>query len=197
MSKKEKDIKFVIAIVLFIASIATAALISILSHRGESVWIATVDVPQGAPLTHENIEVITVQLGSASTGYLSAALDPIGSISARRITAGEILREEVIAAPDAINRSVQISLPVRSSDIPATTGPGDIVTIFQVHDVRNGESEYPPLLVLESAFISQIDRKGSNFGNDLIVTVSISESDAPVLLQSTTSGRIVLIATHG
>lgn len=72
-----------------------------------------------------------------------------------------------------------------------------MVALYQIHDRQNGDAPQEPELVVTGAFIADIDRKSANFGNSISLTLALSRNLIPRLLAATTSGRIVIVASHG
>lgn len=186
-----------VAIALFIASIAASFLIAFTSHQGSSYWVMRSPLPAGARIAAEDVLVSKVTIGRAITGYLPSTLSPIGSITKRSLAQGEILHQGALSKSSKALTSESISLPIRATDFPPTVKPGDFVSIYQLHDVRNGESAIAPQLIISPAFVEGVTGKDRNFSGDLSITVSISRADVPKLLAATTSGRLVVIAIRG
>ncbi len=86
---------------------------------------------------------------------------------------------------------------MRLVDIPAQIALGETINIYQLHDSQNGELPDKPQKILNRAFVSSIDRKGTNFGGEVALTISINRADITNLLWATSSGRLVAIRTHG
>jgi hypothetical protein len=138
-----------------------------------------------------------MKLSRATDGYIQGNLNPIGVITKRSFASGELLlRSAITDSPDQLSAE-RLSLSLRSVDIPASIVPGDLVTIYQLHDARNGEEANEPQLILSSLFLVSIEGRKGNFSGDVSVTISLDRKDIPTLLAATTSGRLVIVATSG
>ncbi len=186
-----------LAVCLFAISISVAFAAPQLSKSRSKVWVAARNIPGGVQLTQSDLARASVTLDSKINGYLSSEINPIGSITKRSIFSGEIISSHSISDDSTYLNAVEVGISIRSSDLPLHTKVGDLVSVFQIHDVRNGESESAPLLVIESAFVAQLSHQGANLGSDYSVTLSINRSDLALLLQATSSGRLTLVGRHG
>jgi hypothetical protein len=59
------------------------------------------------------------------------------------------------------------------------------------------EKPLTPELVISGAFLNSINRKDSNFGSDISLTVSVENSEIFGLLRATASGRLVIVRSNG
>ena len=195
--EKKSQSRIFVAIALFLASITASFLIAFISNQGSSYWVMRTPLPMGAQIKAENIGVIKMKLARATQGYLPSSASPLGTITKRAMRQGEILHRDALSSPDGAPTSESISLAIASSDIPSKVAPGDLVSIYQLHDARNGEGEIAPHLVISPVYIEEISGKEGNFSGELSITVSLNRKGVPTLLAATTSGRLVVVAIRG
>ena len=196
-NEKKSNTRLIIATSLFFTSVLASFLISYLSHQRGSYWVVTQPIAKGVQISASDIGLEDANLAKGISGYLSATSNPIGSIALRTMAAGELISRTSISEDSAELTSESISLAVRNSDLPSSASPGDLVSLFQVHDSRNGEATPAPERIESGVFIREISRKGSNFGSDVTLTISLHRDDVAKVLAATTSGRIVVVSTHG
>jgi SAF domain len=195
--RKKSQNRMFVAVALFLASIAASFLIAFISHQGSSYWVIRLPLPAGARITVEDVQLSKITIGPSISGYIPSSRTPVGSITKRSLAIGEILHQSALTQSTKALTSESISLPIRATDFPPTVKPGDLVSIYQLHDVRNGESAIAPKLIISPAFIEGISGKDRNFSGELSITVSLNRTDIPTLLAATTSGRLVVVAIRG
>jgi hypothetical protein len=196
-SQRNSHNRLIIAGALFLISIVASALISYLSHTGQSYWALARTLPEGAQIEERDLIEVRATIDRRVQGYLLSSENLGGTFTRRLIRAGEILRVEAITEDVESSVRESLSLQVRAADIPEVAAPGDLVTLYQVHDARNGEVVTPPATVLRGVFIESISRKSANFGSDVSVTISLDQDDVPIVLAATASGRLVVVPSNG
>lgn len=196
-SDKRSHTRLIIASSLFIASVFASFLISYISHQGDSYWVTTRAIAKGVQIAPADVALARSELSSAMKGYLTDRDNPIGSISRRAIAAGELINHDTLSENIDDLTTESISISIRSSDLPLNAGAGDVVTLYQVHDSRNGESVPEPVRVISGVFIKQISERGTNFGSDVSLTISLHRDDISRVLSATASGRLVVVANRG
>lgn len=196
-NQKKSQTRLFIAGSLFVASIAASFLISFISHQGQSYWLVKSPVAKGVQLRSSDLQLVKADLAIGITGYFGADVNPIGSITLRNLAIGELLSSGAISENSEELTTESASISVRASDVPPNISIGEIVTLYQVHDARNGEEAIAPREVISGVFIKAIARGGSNFGSDLSLTLSLHRDDTPLLLAATSSGRIVVVSSRG
>jgi hypothetical protein len=197
MTKKEKsNTRFQIAIALFLLAIITPLLISLTSGKPEQYWAIARPIPSGNQITMDDLKKIGMKLDTYEHDYITSSTNPIGLVTTRSFLANEVLDIRYLRDEGQSNLE-EVSIAVTSSDIPMKTKVGDYVSIFLLQDAQNGEVAPPPTRVLSGVFISELDRKGSNFGNTISLTLSINQESVPALLAASSKGRLVLVGKDG
>ena len=195
-AKKVHSPRFVISIALFIAALVASFLMSIAANQKERYWVVINPIAAGSEVRTQDLAQIEVTLGESDDKYLPANINPTQSISLRRLSPGELILVQSLARVGESEINDEISLSLRSVDIPTGVATGSLVNIYQLHDAKNGEAAIEPQLILRSVQVNSLDRKGSNFGGEVALTISTSPRDAERVLAASTSGRLVAVQTH-
>lgn len=154
-------------------------------------------LPSGVHIQGSDLAIVKATLGQGVRGYLTFDENLIGSITRRNLSGGELININDISDDASKLTSESLSISIRSSDIGAATSPGDLVSLYHVHDARNGEAVPPPVRLLTGVYIREISRKSANFGSDISLTVTVDREDVSTLLSATSSGRIVVVSSNG
>ena len=194
--KKERSTRFVISIALFIAALVASFLMSIAANQREKYWVAVNPVAAGSEVRSQDLSLIDVTLGNSRSRYLPASINPIGAISLRKLSPGELIPVTGLASAGDVEQNEEISLSLRSVDIPTQVTPGSVVNIYQVHDEENGAPALEPFEIIHGAHVSSLDRKGTNFGGEVALTIATSSRYVERLLAASTSGRLVAVLSY-
>jgi hypothetical protein len=195
-TRKAHSPRFVISIALFVAALLASFLMSIAANQKERYWVVINPIAAGSEVRTQDLGQIEVTLGESGDKYLPATINPAQSISLRRLLPGELILTHSLSKLGESEINDEISLSLRSVDIPTGVAVGSLVNIYQLHDAKNEEAAIEPTLILRSAQVSSLDRKGSNFGGEVALTISASPRDAERVLAASTSGRLVAVQTH-
>ena len=195
-TRKAHSPRFVISIALFVAALLASFLMSIAANQKERYWVVINPIAAGSEVRTQDLGQIEVTLGESGDKYLPATINPAQSVSLRRLLPGELILIQSLSMLSESEINNEISLSLRSVDIPTGVAVGSLVNIYQLHDAKNEEAAIEPTLILRSAQVSSLDRKGSNFGGEVALTISASPRDAERVLAASTSGRLVAVQTH-
>lgn len=198
MSKiaKKSSTRLNIAILFFTISILASLLLSMAGNSKTQYWVVARPLPVGIEITEADLQKVGLELNSNESNYLDSEVNLIGSVTLRPFLRGELIDARFLTRGEKIDYE-KVSISLAASDIPISTAVGDFVSIFQLFDSRNGEPVKAPLRVLSKVFLSDLERKGSNFGNTLTVTLLLNQSQVPALLAASSQGRLVIVGAHG
>jgi hypothetical protein len=192
-----KSPRVIVAGVLFLAALLSSFAFAALSDRSAGYWVLTHPVAAGSLLTSTDLEVIDASLVGNQDLYLAEDLSPIGLTTTRYIAAGEFISTSAVTEDLQDFDAEQVPINVFTSDIPATIEVGEPISIYWVPEPQDSQSLSTPELLLTGVFLRSIDRKSSNFGNGLAITVSVDNSQVKRLLAGTSNGRLVIVKSNG
>ena len=197
VQKRNSHTRLILAATICGATLLASFAMSVAANQKEKYWVVLRPIAAGTQIEAADLGLESVVLGSSEGNYLPAALNPIGSITRRALSSGELLGGNSITDDSSAMVNRQISISVRSVDIPAGLTVGEMISIYQLHDAKNGQAALAPEFVQGGVFVSALDRKGNNFGGEAALTVSINRESISELLNATTSGRLVIVRAHG
>ena len=195
--KRNSHPRLILAATLCGATLLASFAMSMAANQREKYWMVLHPIAAGTQIEASDLGLQSVVLGSSEGNYLPAATNPIGSITRRQLSSGELLEGNSITDDSSAMVNQQVSISARIVDIPAALTVGEVVSIYQVHDAKNGETASPARHVLGGVLVTSYDRKGNNFGGEAALTLSINRELIPELLDATTSGRLVIVRAHG
>lgn len=195
--KKKSQSRLYLAIALCCGALLASYLMSRAANTQEPYWVVVRPIAAGTQIEAADLGQQFVTLGSVAGKYLPIATNPIGSIARRRMMTGELLLGSSLTDDARALTHQEISVSVRAVDIPVDVSTGELISLYQVHDVREVNSMIAPKFVTSGAFVTSIDRKGSNFGGEVALGLSLERSEIASVLAASTSGRLVVVRTHG
>ena len=166
VQKRNSHTRLILATTLCGATLLASFAMSVAANQKEKYWVVLRPIAAGTQIEAADLGLESVVLGSSEGNYLPAALNPIGSITRRALSSGELLGGNSITDDSSAMVNRQISISVRSVDIPAGLTVGEMVSIYQLHDAKNGQAALAPEFVQGRVFVSALDRKGNNFGGE-------------------------------
>jgi hypothetical protein len=196
-NKKAAQTRLVVAIALFAAAVISAMALTALGNRSDTYWVARHSLIPGTQISQSDVTEVQVGLGQLSTEYLSQNSSVVGSYVLRPITKNELISISAVSDIPRGAKSGQVPISVRSSDLPNDIQIGEAVDIYWVPEAVGVERSGSPELVNSGAFLNSINRKSSNFGSEISLTVSVINTEIFPLLGATSSGRLVIVRSNG
>ena len=199
MSTKKSKIqtRVLIAASLLVASILSSVLISALSNQKQSFWIANRELTPGQQIAASDISKVQVNISAISNNYVPAGVNPIGSIVINRIQRTSLIATQSISSQNQAINSAEVSLTIRAIDLPAAVLAGDRISIYLLEDAESGAFPSEPELILSDIYLGAIERKSSNFGSEVAITIAIGREEISDVLRATTYGRLVVVKLNG
>ena len=199
MNKTDKaaQTRLVVAVSLFAAAVISAMALTALGNQSDTYWSARNSLIPGAQISESDLEEVDVSLGKVSGRYLSTDAMAAGAFVLRAIQKGELIAISSVSDTPNSLKSGQVPISIRSSDLPGDIELGESINIYWVKEAMGIEKPLTPELVISGAFLNSINRKDSNFGSDISLTVSVENSEIFELLRATASGRLVIVRSNG
>jgi len=195
--KKASQTRLVVAIALFAAAVISAMALTALGNRSDTYWVARHSLIPGSQILEGDLSQVQVALGQISSDYFSKDSDVIGSYALRAIAKNELISISSVSDMPRGVQSGQVPISIHGSDLPSDIEIGEKLDIYWVPEAMGIQKTEPSTLVISGAFLNSINRKASNFGNDISLTVSVTNSEIFSLLQATSSGRLVIVRANG
>jgi hypothetical protein len=192
-----KSPRVIVAVTLFLAALLSSFIFAALSDRSSGYWVASHPIAPGTLLTSEDFRLVSASLVDNRDLYLAEEFLPTGLTSIESIGEGEFLPLASLSEDSLTFDAEQVPLNILPSDIPAEISVGEAISLYWVPEAADSQSMSSPRLLLSGIFLRSIDRKGSNFGNGLAVTVSVDSSQVIDLLAGTSNGRLIIVGAHG
>ena len=196
-TKSKTQTRVLIAAALLVVSILSSVLISVISNQKQSFWIANRELTPGQQIAASDISKVQVNISAISNNYLTAEVNPIGSIVINRIQRTSLIATQSISSQNEAINSAELSLSIRAIDLPTSILAGDRISIYLLEDAEAGAFPSEPELILSDIYLGSIERKSSNFGSEVAISIAIGREEIIEVLRATTSGRLVVVKLNG
>ncbi|QMU97766.1 hypothetical protein FVO59_11525 [Microbacterium esteraromaticum] len=183
------DLRFVIGVVLVLASIAGVWLLVSSSRQTVPVLQATRTVLPGERISSAELQVVDVGLGPLADAYLAPQSLESGAVAVRALAAGELVPLAAVGdAEDLRTTSVVIS----STALPADVAPGTAVEVWHAPPLEDGRAfEEPRILVGDAVVADVAEEEGMLAGARIDVEVVVDRADVADVLAAITGGDAI------
>ncbi|UWF78223.1 SAF domain-containing protein [Microbacterium neungamense] len=190
------DVRFLIGIVLVLASVAGVWLLVSSSRQTTPVLQAARTVVAGEPLTSADLQVVEIGLAGLTDAYLAPQDLESGMIATRTLPEGELVPVSAVGDADrARTTTVVISA---TGAIPRDVGPGTGVELWHAPLLEDGRTHDAPRILVADAVVASVaetDAMLSQARTD--VEVVIDRADVAAVLAAVTGGAAISIVPAG
>lgn len=180
------DARFLVGIVLIVASIVGVWLVVAAARQTVPVLAANRTIVPGEALSSSDLRVVDVALGQLGESYATPATMEPGAVATRTIAQGELVPLSAIA--DASHTTTTAVVLSSAVEVPAAVTVGSTVDVWVADQVERGVYATPHILVA-GATVAGIDRKGSAFGSTgTSVELVIARADVAATLAAVAGG---------
>lgn len=189
------DLRFVIGVVLVVASIAGVWLLVSASRQTAPVLQATRTVLPGETISSAELQVVEVGLGSLADAYLAPqSLEP-GAIAMRTLAAGELVPLTAVGDGEDLRTT---SVVISSTAVPADVSPGTPVELWHAPPLEDGRSfEEPRILVADAVVADVAEDEGMLAGSRTDVEIVVDRADIADVLAAVNGGDAISLVPTG
>lgn len=189
------DLRFLIGVVLVVASVAGVWLLVSTSRQTTPVLQATRTVLPGETISSAELQVVEVGLGALGDSYLAPqSLEP-GAVAVRTLTAGELVPLAAVGDPDDLRTT---SVVIRSTAVPADVTGVAVVELWHAPPLEDGRAfEAPRILVADAVIARVAEEDGMLAGARTDVEVVVDRDDVADVLAAITGGDAISIVPTG
>ena len=197
IQRKSSRSRLLLAIALIAASLVSAFIFSAVANQKTTMIVTTSFLLPGHQITEDDLTQVQVTLGNLAKNYVNHQSQIVGSYTKVRIEAQELIALSSISNQSDSTSLSSVPLSIRSADAPEGINPSSTIDIYWVQSENNGDIQLIPELVIAGAHVLAISKSGSNFGNEIGLTVAVNSEDVLLLLGATSQGRVVLVSSRG
>ncbi len=185
------DARFLLGIVLVVASVAGVWFVVAASRQTVPVFAATRTIVPGQVVTGDDVRLVEVALGQLTDTYLRSGGLADGVVATRTIESGELVPESAVgAADDARTASVVLR---SASDVPSTVDAGTVVEVWAAPLVERGVYDVPRILVADAIVVTVTRDDSMIGGGSAALEVVIPRADVALTLAAMADGSSLSI----
>jgi len=185
------DARFLLGILLVVASIAGVWFVVAAARQTAPVYAATHTLTPGERVSADDLQVVQVALGGSASAYLAPSGTGLadGAVATRTVSKGELVPRAAVGDASASDVTTVV---VRSSvDVPASLAAGSTVEVWAAPLGDKGLYGEPRILVPDATVVS-VSRDDSMIGGgNASLELVVPRTDVPDVL-SAMAGKAAL-----
>lgn len=185
------DARFLLGILLVVASVAGVWLVVAAARQTEPVYAAARTIVPGEPITTGDLRVVDVALGTVAGTYLTPDDLAAAAIATRTIQAGELVPASSVGDVEA---SRTTSVVVRSAvDVPASVKAGAVVEVWEAPLLERGEYDAPRVLLADATVVSVTRDESMIGGGAATLEIVIPRGEVAAALAAMAGGSALSV----
>ncbi|MEV7631257.1 SAF domain-containing protein [Microbacterium sp. NPDC089318] len=189
------DLRFVIGLVLVVASIAGVWLLVSSSRQTAPVLQATRTVLPGENISSAELQVVEVGLGTVADSYLAPQSLGPGAVAVRTLAAGELVPLAAVGDADELRTT---SVVISSTAVPADVTAGTSVELWHAPPVEDGRAFEKPRILVGDAIVAHVaEEEGMLASSRTDVEVIVDRADTADVLAAIAGGDAISLVPTG
>lgn len=186
------DPRFLVGVMLVVASIAGVWWLVTTSSRTVPVYAASETLTPGTPLDRSSLRVIDTRLGAVEEGYLGAQGDPPDdAVVTRTIAAGELVPLAALGEADAVGVTTLVVEP--AGRLSADIVRGTVVDLWAAAPEGDGYG-VPEVLVSAATVVRASEEEGFLArGGSVALELAVPRSAVATVLASTAAAHLLSV----
>jgi len=189
------DLRFLVGIVLVVASVGGVWFIVSAARHTQPVYVAVRAIVPGEPVAAADLAVVDVALGTASDAYLAADGLSEGLVAARTVAAGELVPADALVTAESTQSTTVV---IRSAaEVPGSVVSGSTVELWAAPRLDQSRFDTPRILVADATVVSVSRDDSPLAGGTAAVEVVIPRADVAAALAAISDGSALSVVPWG
>lgn len=188
--------RYLLGLILILASFSSAYLISKSSDRMITVWGANVDLAPGEMIEADDLKVIRVRLPDNAAQYLDSKTDLIGTTVLRAIGSSELIPSFALTSEIDLSLA-RVPISIAREWAPIELRNGSLVDIYGIPNRANQfsqDSNTSSRLFISNIAIDSVDASSRELGGRIGMTVLVPQARVEVIVSAISKYEFLLVS---
>jgi hypothetical protein len=188
--------RYLLGLILILASFSSAYLISKSSDRMIMVWAANVDLAPGEMIEADDLKVIRVRLPDNAAQYLDSKTDLIGTTVLRAIGSSELIPSFALTSEIDLSLA-RVPISIAREWAPIELRNGSLVDIYGIPNRANQfsqDSNPSSRLLISNIAIDSVDASSRELGGRIGMTVLVPQARVEAIVSAISKYEFLLVS---
>jgi hypothetical protein len=188
--------RYLLGLILILASFSSAYLISKSSDRMITVWGASVDLAPGEMIEADDLRVIRVRLPDNAAQYLDSKTDLIGTTVLRAIGSSELIPSFALTSEIDLSLA-RVPISIAREWAPIELRSGSLVDIYGIPNRANQfsqDSNPTSRLLISNIAIDSVDASSRELGGRIGMTVLVPQARVEAIVSAISKYEFLLVS---